>query len=107
MDLIARIPTLAAAVATPLLFWLVVCLIGLAIERIAPAERGQRWPLLRLNLGFGAVNSVIVTLLNPLAGAAGVAIVNACGGGLIALADHGWALVASAALFIFAMDFME
>jgi sterol desaturase/sphingolipid hydroxylase (fatty acid hydroxylase superfamily) len=107
MDLIARIPALAGAVATPLLFWSAVCLFGLVVERIAPAEARQPAAHLRLNLGFGAVNSIIVTLLNPLVGAAGVGIVNACGGGLIDLPDRGWALVGSAAVFIFAMDFME
>src|SRR5262249_56753173 len=37
----------------------------------------------------------------------GTGIVNALGGGLFRLPDSGWAVIASAALFIFAMDFME
>ena len=104
MDIIFALP---AKLAPPLLVWACVCLVGLLVERVAPAERGQPLAHLRLNLGYGALATAIVALLNPALGAIGIAVVNACGGGLIRLADGGWALVASAAVFVFAIDFME
>jgi sterol desaturase/sphingolipid hydroxylase (fatty acid hydroxylase superfamily) len=90
-----------------LLGWAPVFAIGFLIERIAPAEKSQPLSHLRLNVAYALVNALIVTLANPRAGAIGIGIVNACGGGLIPLSDQGWALVGSAALFVAAMDFME
>ena len=104
MDIISTLPM---KLASPLLVWLCVCLVGLLVERLAPAERGQSLRHLGLDLGYGAVATVIVTLLNPALGAIGIAVVNACGGGLIQLADGGWGLVPSAIAFVVAMDLME
>lgn len=87
--------------------WLAVFAVGTLVERFAPAEPAQPWSDRWRNVACFLANSAFLYLLTPLANAAGILIVNACGGGLFKLADNGWGLVVSAALFIFAMDFME
>ena len=51
MDIIFALP---AKLAPPLLVWVSVCLVGLLVERLVPAERGQSLGHLRLNLSYGA-----------------------------------------------------
>jgi sterol desaturase/sphingolipid hydroxylase (fatty acid hydroxylase superfamily) len=82
-------------------------LVGLLVERLAPAERGQRLGNLGFNLGYALFGAWLGEVSSPLLGAAALLIVTACGGGLIHLPDEGWALIGSAALFIVAMDFLE
>jgi len=105
MDLFARL--LGFVKLSALLGWLPVFLLGTAVERVAPAEKAQPLSHLRLNFGYAIANAAVLYLLNPVASAIGIAVVNACGGGLFRLTDDGWAMVGSAILFIGAMDFME
>lgn len=81
--------------------------IGALLDRIAPAQSGQPNANLRLNIGYALVHGWIVHPLEPIAGAAAIATVSACGGGLITLPDEGWALMGSAAVFFLATDFVE
>lgn len=84
-----------------------VFLVGALVERVAPAERSQPISHVLLNVGYAMAYAVIFYVLNPLAAMAGTSIVSTLGGGLFRLPDGGWAVAASAAIFIFAMDFME
>jgi sterol desaturase/sphingolipid hydroxylase (fatty acid hydroxylase superfamily) len=82
-------------------------LVGLLVERLAPAEPRQKLANLGLNLGYALFAAWLGEVSSPLLAGAALLIVNALGGGLIRLPDQGWALVGSAALFVFAMDFLE
>jgi sterol desaturase/sphingolipid hydroxylase (fatty acid hydroxylase superfamily) len=103
--------SLADAAATVLASTLVVTLavfgLGALIERLRPAERAQPWAHLRMNLGYTVAFAAVLHVTKPLGAAANIAIVNALGGGLVALPGEGWAVVPAAAAFILAMDFME
>lgn len=105
MSLIADIA--ATVMASTLVVTLAVFAIGALIERAAPAESAQPRGHVWMNVGYTAVFAAILYLTKPLGSAIGVAIVNACGGGLIRLPGAGWSVVLSAAVFILAMDFME
>ena len=87
--------------------WLPVFLIGMLVERMAPAERTQPFGHVLLNVGYAIASAAALYLLDPVAGALSIAVVNLCGGGFLRLPDEGWTIVGSAALFIVAMDFME
>ncbi len=100
-------PLLAFMKVSALFASLPIFLIGTLVERMAPAERSQPLSHIVLNLGYAMACAAILCLLNPLAAAIGTSIVNFCGGGLFRLPDGGWTVVGSAAIFLFAMDFME
>jgi sterol desaturase/sphingolipid hydroxylase (fatty acid hydroxylase superfamily) len=87
--------------------WLPVFVIGLLVERVAPAERAQPFGHVILNVGYAIVSAMVLYLLTPVTAALSIAVVNLCGGGFFRLPDDGWTIVGSAALFIIAMDFME
>ncbi len=105
MSFIADIAALL--LASTFVVTLVVFGAGMLIERLAPAESGQPPAHLWMNIGYTVVFAAILYVMKPASAAIGVAIVNALGGGLIALPGEGWAVVLSAAVFIVAMDFME
>jgi sterol desaturase/sphingolipid hydroxylase (fatty acid hydroxylase superfamily) len=87
--------------------WLLLCLFGLAVERLRPQERGQPWRAIRLNLGYVTFHAWAVYMLAPVAGVVSVAAVGALGGGLVHLPGHGWGLVWAIPLYLLAMDFVE
>ena len=98
----------AALLQAPgLLLALPLFAIGALVERLAPAERGQPLADVGLNIAYAVFGSWLYNLTNPILAGVGIALVNACGGGLIRLPDGGWTIIGSAALFIVAMDFME
>jgi len=107
MSFIADIATLAPALTSTLAVTLTAFGAGALIERLVPAERAQPRAHLWMNLGYTFIFAAILYMTKPLGAAIGIAIVNACGGGLIRLPGEGWAIMLSAAVFIFAMDFAE
>jgi sterol desaturase/sphingolipid hydroxylase (fatty acid hydroxylase superfamily) len=105
MSFIADIAALV--LGSTLVVTLAVFGVGALIEHLAPAEPAQPRAHLRMNIGYTIVFATMLSVIKPVGAAVGVAIVNACGGGLIRLPGEGWAVVLSAAVFIVAMDFME
>jgi len=87
---------------TAIWLWVIVFALGLAVERLRPAER-QPMADLKVNLGYAlAINTVLYVAL-PLQ----TFLANRAGLGLIALPDAGWALAGSTAIYLLAVDFLE
>src|ERR1700747_2854676 len=79
-------------------------LIGLVIERLSPAEGGQKLADLRLNLGYSLMGHLFLYVGGPALTAGTTLLLNRVGAGLIALPDAGWPLVFSIAIYLLAMD---
>jgi len=82
-------------------------LIGLVIERLSPAEAGQKLADLRLNLGYSLMANLFLYVVGPALTAGTALLLNHVGAGLIALPDAGWPLVFSIAIYLLAMDFLD
>jgi sterol desaturase/sphingolipid hydroxylase (fatty acid hydroxylase superfamily) len=76
---------------------------GFAIERLRPA-RVQGIDCLRLNALYVVVARLLYAALYPISGAATTLIVNALGGGLIALPDSGLGLLLAVLCYTLLMD---
>jgi sterol desaturase/sphingolipid hydroxylase (fatty acid hydroxylase superfamily) len=87
--------------------WLAVFALGTLIERLWPAEKGQPLADLSLNIGYSLVLNWMLFTATPLLVALEALILNRVGLGLVALPGEGWALAASAAVYIVFMDFLE
>ncbi len=86
---------------------LAVFAVGMAIERMVPAERQQPVRDLALNIGSSFLLQCIIALQAPLFAVGAVFLMNRIGLGFITLPVHGWLIVPSALLYLFTMDFME
>jgi sterol desaturase/sphingolipid hydroxylase (fatty acid hydroxylase superfamily) len=86
---------------------LAILAVGLAIERVRPAERRQPRRNIVLNLSYSIVQSWGAYTLTPLAGAASIIVVNALGAGLIVLPGAGWSLLWAVPLYLLTMDMAE
>jgi sterol desaturase/sphingolipid hydroxylase (fatty acid hydroxylase superfamily) len=89
------------------ILWLLLCLFGLAVERLRPQERRQPLRAILLNLGYAMFHAWAIYVLGPLAGAVSVMVVGALGGGLIHLPGHGWGVAWAIPAYLLAMDFAE
>jgi sterol desaturase/sphingolipid hydroxylase (fatty acid hydroxylase superfamily) len=86
--------------------FLLVVLVGLAIERLAPACQ-QPLTASGFNLGYTMIFMLAQALLAPALSIFTVAAVNAAGGGLIKLPSSGPGFWAGFALYAVAVDLME
>jgi sterol desaturase/sphingolipid hydroxylase (fatty acid hydroxylase superfamily) len=86
----------------------VLFVVGLAmlLERGRPID-APRFADARLNLAYTFVYALGYTVLQQASKGLTVATVNAAGGGLIPLADHGWPLLPSFLLYLVTLDFFE
>lgn len=86
--------------------FLIIVIIGLAVERLAPAHRQ---PLMAsgFNLGYTMIYMLAQALIAPTLAIFTVAAVNATGGGLIKLPSSGSEFWFGLALYVLAMDLME
>lgn len=103
MSLFAAIAGFAGLIGVTFLTFLV----GLAIERLAPAEAGQKLADLRLNLGYSLLSNLFLYVVMPALTAATALLLNRAGAGLIALPSAGWPLIGSIAIYLLAMDFLD
>jgi sterol desaturase/sphingolipid hydroxylase (fatty acid hydroxylase superfamily) len=87
--------------------WLALSALGLAVERIAPAEPRQPARAILLNLHYTMLFAFLEAVAGPLIGTISLLLVGALGGGLIVLPDQGWAQIGSLIVFLCAMDFAE
>lgn len=99
------VPDLAGGIAV--LFMLAIFLAGALLERMAPVEQHQPFKHTVLNVAYAVLTGWMGVALGPLLGIAATAIVNAAGGGFIALPASGFALIGSVAVYLLAVDFME
>lgn len=86
---------------------LVIFLIGLAIERIKPAERQEPVHTLPLNIISALVIQFFLTLQTPLVTLGLTFVLNRVGFGFMALSAHSWYIIPSSLLFIFVKDFTD
>jgi len=105
MDFTEFVPELAGGV--PLLLMFVLFALGMLLERALPIEKAQPFRNTVLNVAYATITGWLGVALGPLLGIAATAIINALGGGLIALPAHGAWLVLSAIVYLLAVDFME
>jgi len=82
-------------------------LIGLVIEKLSPAETGQKLADLRLNLGYSVISNLFLYVVGPALTASTALLLNWAGAGLIALPDAGWPLLGSITIYLLAMDFLD
>jgi sterol desaturase/sphingolipid hydroxylase (fatty acid hydroxylase superfamily) len=94
-------------VRTSLWLWLSVFLVGLLIDRIAPAEKEQPKKDLLMNLGYSLVLNWLLFTAAPVLNPLETFILNRCGFGLFELPASGWSLAGSAALYLVMTDFLE
>ncbi|HUH83296.1 MAG TPA: sterol desaturase family protein [Stellaceae bacterium] len=87
--------------------WLAIFLLGLLVERLAPAEPRQPAGDLLMNLGYSALLNWLLFTAAPATAAAETFILNRVGLGLLPLSAEGWRLVPSAALYVLTADFLE
>lgn len=95
-----------AAAAISVAFFLMLVLAGLAIERLAPAQR-QPLAASGFNLRYTTVYMLAQSAIVPVISVLTVYIVNALGGGWIPLAASGWRFAACLALYALSVDFLE
>lgn len=86
---------------------LLMMALGAALERRWPAARLQSRAGQRLNVAYAGVYLAMVEAMKPLTAAASVAIVNALGGGMVALNSHGWGALASFVIVLLTIDVLE
>jgi sterol desaturase/sphingolipid hydroxylase (fatty acid hydroxylase superfamily) len=89
------------------ILWLLLCLFGLAVERLRPCQRRQPAGAVAFNLGYIVFHAWAVYGLAPIVGVASVAVVGALGGGFVHLPGHGWGLVWAIPAYLLAMDLAE
>lgn len=80
---------------------------GVAVEYFAPAQKNQPFKHTIFNVGYAVLVGWFGVALSPLLGIVSTALVNHLGGGLIELPGTGWPLIASAVIYLLAIDFME
>ncbi|WP_345816105.1 sterol desaturase family protein [Paraburkholderia sp. PREW-6R] len=80
---------------------------GAALERRWPAVLLQSRTGQRFNMAYAGFYLALSELLKPLTAAAGVAVVNALGGGMVTLNSRGWGAVASFVIVVLAIDLLE
>jgi sterol desaturase/sphingolipid hydroxylase (fatty acid hydroxylase superfamily) len=77
------------------------------IERQRPVQQLQPRAAIRLNLLYSALYSVVAMAIKPVTTACSVQLVNAAGGGLVALRSDGWGALASVVVLLLAFDLLE
>jgi sterol desaturase/sphingolipid hydroxylase (fatty acid hydroxylase superfamily) len=98
---------IAFLTGSTVLAWLMLLFIGLTVERLCPAERGQpRWNII-LNLAYSIVHSLANFALTPIAAAASAMAVSTLGGGFLVLPGAGWSLLWAIPLYLLATDFSD
>jgi sterol desaturase/sphingolipid hydroxylase (fatty acid hydroxylase superfamily) len=88
-------------------FWLLLCFVGLAAERLRPYQRRQPAAAVLLNLGYAVCHAWAVYALGPIVGVLSVAVANRLGGGVVQLPATGWGLIWAIPSYLLAMDFAE
>ncbi len=88
------------------LLWIVVFLLALLAERIAPGRPGEKGDWLNNGRAWG-LRFVAGFTTTPAAGGLATLLVNAAGGGWIRLPDHGPWLVFGVVIYLAAMDLGE
>lgn len=91
----------------PILSLLVTVAGGALLEFAIPAERQQPVQHTVFNVLYGLMLGWTRLALAPVLGIAVTVILNRFGAGWIALPAHGWPLLASALIYILAIDFLE
>jgi sterol desaturase/sphingolipid hydroxylase (fatty acid hydroxylase superfamily) len=92
---------------TGIFLWLAIMLVGLAIERLHPVEKGQPRSNIVLNLHYSIVHFWAIFAETPIAATASAFAVGALGGGVIVLPGAGWGLLWAIPLYVLAMDLAE
>jgi len=85
---------------------LIAIFIGLLVERPHPDSEGKP-AAVSLNLFCTFIYSLVAGLLGPALQGIVVLLVNAAGGGWIALPDNGWGLIPAFAVYFLVADFAE
>ncbi|HSC18561.1 MAG TPA: sterol desaturase family protein [Rhizomicrobium sp.] len=101
---------LRAALHSPFLSFAVLLVIvsgGSLLEYVWPAEANQPARNTVLNTLYGVMVGMLRLALTPALGIAVTLALNRLGAGWIVLPAHGWALAASALVYIATIDFLE
>lgn len=80
---------------------------GAALERRWPAAMLQSRAGQRLNVTYAGVYLALAEAMKPLTAAASIAVVNALGGGMVALNSHGVGALASFVIVLLTIDLLE
>ena len=80
---------------------------GAVLERRWPADLLQSRAGQRFNMTYAGIYIALTEAAKPLTAAAGVAIVNALGGGMVVLVSRGWGAVASFVIVLLTIDLLE
>jgi sterol desaturase/sphingolipid hydroxylase (fatty acid hydroxylase superfamily) len=86
---------------------LVLTAAGASLEHRWPAALLQSRSAQRLNMAYGGLYLALVESVKPLTAAVSVAIVNALGGGMVALVSRGWGALASFVIVLLTIDLLE
>jgi sterol desaturase/sphingolipid hydroxylase (fatty acid hydroxylase superfamily) len=105
MTLSDIIPDLNGGVAV--LIMLTLFGAGALMESAVPIEKKQPRANTRLNIAYAIFTGWLGVAIGPLMGVAATTIINAAGGGWIALPDSGWGLAYSAIVYLLAIDLLE
>ncbi|HTJ92912.1 MAG TPA: sterol desaturase family protein [Pararobbsia sp.] len=85
----------------------VMLTMGLLVERIRRLEASQPRTASRLGLAYSAAASIVDHFARPVTAVVSMAVVQACGGGMITLPSHGWGAVLSFATLFLTIDLLE
>ncbi|MGQ0742267.1 MAG: sterol desaturase family protein [Alphaproteobacteria bacterium] len=105
MNLSDIVPDLGGGVAV--LIMLVLFGLGALVEGATPIEPKQPRANTLLNLAYAIFTGWFGVAIGPLIGIAATVIINAAGGGWIALPGSGWGIVYSAIVYLLAIDLLE
>jgi sterol desaturase/sphingolipid hydroxylase (fatty acid hydroxylase superfamily) len=92
---------------TGIFLWLSIMLVGLAVERLRPVEKGQPRSNIVLNLLYSIVHFWAIFAGTPIAATASAVAVGALGGGVVVLPGAGWGLFWAIPLYLLAIDLAD